>query len=270
MNILVTLDKKYLYPLTVMLKSLTKSNPHGCFEIYVAHTDLDNRDFRHISDCVDTERMRINPVQMHPELFKDAPLLKRTTYATYYRLIAFDYLPDTVDKILYLDPDICIINNLSSLYELDISEYSLAAAGHTYGWCELLNKLRFPFADGERYINAGVMLMNLKMMREKYSRDDIFDYIRRNKRHIYVGDQDVINGLYAGSMKIVDEMIYNLDEKTYRRFNRIINPYWIRNNTVIIHYNGKYKPWNPGYKGKLAQFFYEAENIQIGEVYAEK
>lgn len=45
MNILVTLDSNYVFPLTVLLKSLMITNSEGEFDIYVAHSSLTEEDF---------------------------------------------------------------------------------------------------------------------------------------------------------------------------------------------------------------------------------
>jgi len=48
----------------------------------------------------------------------------------YYRLLAFKFLPEELDRILYLDPDILVINPIDELYNMDIDNYLYAAAYH--------------------------------------------------------------------------------------------------------------------------------------------
>ena len=45
MNILVTLDSNYVFPLTVLLKSIMITNINNTFDIYVAHCSLTENDF---------------------------------------------------------------------------------------------------------------------------------------------------------------------------------------------------------------------------------
>jgi lipopolysaccharide biosynthesis glycosyltransferase len=48
----------------------------------------------------------------------------------YYRLLAYKFLPPDLERILYLDPDILVINPIRELYETDIDGYLYAAAYH--------------------------------------------------------------------------------------------------------------------------------------------
>lgn len=74
---------------------------------------------------------------------------------TFLRLFA-DIIPGIPEKILYLDTDTLIADDLSELYSADISEYELAAALDYYGHHFL----------GHNYFNAGVLLLNMKSIRE--------------------------------------------------------------------------------------------------------
>ena len=120
MNILVTIDSNYVMPLRVMLFSLMKSNPDRKFDIFVAHSSLTDSDFDKLRSAVDPDRTKIHSVAVPPELLSNAPVLKRITKETYYRLLAIDFLPEDVDRILYIDPDTLIIGDISSFYDVVI------------------------------------------------------------------------------------------------------------------------------------------------------
>lgn len=53
------------------------------------------------------------------QMFEKAPVSKRYPQEMYYRLLAPHLLPEPLEKILYLDPDILVINPLRSLWETD-------------------------------------------------------------------------------------------------------------------------------------------------------
>lgn len=73
---------------------------------------------------------------------------------TLLRLLA-DLLP-LPDKILYLDCDVMLCKNISLLYDIDVEDYEYAATTDHYG----------KFFINPRYINAGVLLFNMKKCRE--------------------------------------------------------------------------------------------------------
>ena len=268
MNILVTIDKNYLNPLLVLLKSIRISNPGTFFDIYVAHSSLEQSDFLEMERCMDLSRMVLHPVEIHDSLFEGAPTIRRlsTAKASYYRLLAIDFLPGNTKRVLYLDPDAVVINPLDKLYQMDLGDSLLAAAGHTTGVVELFNRARLGLKD--RYINSGVILMDIEAMRREYALRDIFRYIEKNsakKLKLLQGDQDVFNGLFGGRIAILDEKLYNLDEKTFRRFHRQIDLCWVRRNAVIVHYNGKHKPWKENYRGVLDGFYEETIRSEVIE-----
>lgn len=263
MNILVTLDSNYVGPLTVLLKSLMITNPENSFDLYVAHSSLTDEDFIKIRRATDPVRTRVHSVTVSPGILEHAPVLKRISKETYYRLLMMDYLPKDIDRVLYIDPDTVILRDISPLYNIDFKGKTLAAAGHTRSWVEGLNRIRFKNPKGVRYFNAGILMVNLEKLRRTVTSDMVFEYIRKNKRWLFLADQDVLNGMLGKDALMVDECIYNLDEKTVT-FNkdRVKNLKWVEENTVIVHFNGTYKPWKDGYKGILAPLYFKFRDAQ--------
>lgn len=261
MNILVTLDSNYIPHLTVMLRSLMVSNPNTAFDIYVAHAKLTDDDFDAIDKVIDKSRTTIHKKKLDDSMFANAPVLKRTSKETYFRLLVMDYLPDEVDRILYIDPDTVVINPLDKLYNVDFGDNLLAGAGHTKGFIERLNHKRLKMGKGSRYINAGVMMMNITLMKKTVTTGMIFDYISKNIKKLYLADQDVINGMFWDRTIGVDPRVYNLDEKTVKNAGIELYSGWIERNAVIVHFNGAQKPWKEKYKGVLAGFYFHYKNM---------
>ncbi len=264
MNILVTIDSNYVMPLRVMLFSLMKSNPDSRFDIFVAHSSLTDSDFEKLKSVVDLNRTNIHSVTVPPELLSNAPVLKRITKETYYRLLAIDFLPENVDKILYIDPDTLIIGDISSFYDTDMTDTLIAATTHVYGSLRHINLLRLGIPLSAEYINAGVMVMNIGLMRKEITTDKIFEFIHRNSRILFLGDQDVVNALYCKKTVTLDSKIYNCDEKTCRKYK--LTAQQVEETTAIIHYNGKFKPWKPEYKGILDVIWHKYANSLKEEI----
>ena len=261
MNILVTLDANYIRPLSVMLHSLVRSEPCPVFDLYIAHSSLTQEDIDSIFCGIDRSRFNVHPIRLSDDLNADAPVEDRITKETYYRLTAHEYLPQDIDRILYIDPETLILNPISALYGLDLDGYCFAAAGHTHGVVEDVNHLRLNMPENSRYINAGVLMMNLDELRHGYTSHELFKYIDENAEKLCLGDQDVINALYCTKTRYIDPGIYNLDEKTLLYIHR--SHEWVEKNCVIIHYNGKYKPWKEGYIGTLAYLWHREEEQML-------
>ena len=73
---------------------------------------------------------RLEPVLVDQSLFDSAPVTDRYPQEMYYRLLAAQLLPDTLDRVLYLDPDILVINSLQPLWNTPLGDDLFAAANH--------------------------------------------------------------------------------------------------------------------------------------------
>ncbi|MBQ9278615.1 MAG: hypothetical protein IJ224_08260 [Lachnospiraceae bacterium] len=104
----------------------------------------------------DNEIKCIDVTDIYNREFAGSP--NEQCYCSPYTLIRLfmDMLPDIPDKILYLDADIMFNRDIALLYNHDVSDYEYAAARDHYG-----KYLIYP-----NYINAGVLLFNMKKCRE--------------------------------------------------------------------------------------------------------
>lgn len=95
----------------------------------------------------------------------------------YYRLLSPLILPKELDRVLYLDPDILIINSLRPLWELNLDMKVFAATSHT-GLTEIANDINHVRLDTEHeYFNSGVMLIDLNAARKLVTSQDVFDCV---------------------------------------------------------------------------------------------
>lgn len=259
-NILVTLDEKYLSHLNVMLSTLIRSNPDCGFDIYLLHTSI-RQDALKPTEEILRNVGRLIPVQAHGLELDHAPTTSRYPKEIYYRIFAAKYLPDTLERVLYLDPDLVVNGSILPLYQMDMGDYYFAAASHTGTLLQIANTLRLDMEEGSPYINSGVMLMNLAFLRREQNFDDVFRFIQKRKNLLVLPDQDIISGLYGSRIYALDAFRYNMTERLYQMhapFEKRLDLDWVRKNSVIIHYCGKNKPWKDNYVGQLDVFYQEA------------
>lgn len=264
MNILVTLNSNYLDVLVVMLKSLAHSNKHKKFDVYVMNESLSIKDIEYLKENT-MKNINIIDLKVNDKELEKAPVTKRYPKEMYYRIFAAYYLPKKVKKILYLDPDLVVINKIDKLYNTNLDNYYFAAASHIWGILQTFNQIRLRMKTNNVYINSGVMLMNIKLLRETQNRDEVYRFIKKYKNKLMLPDQDVISGLYANKILPLDPYAYNMTEKLLNQkyFMPHISERWIKENSVIIHYCGKNKPWNKLYKGSLNKFYEFYDMIDI-------
>ena len=131
------------------------------------------------------------------------------------------------DKVIYLDTDLVIYNSLQELWDLDLTNYALAAVEDT----NATNNFQRPFMNSlSHYFNSGVLVMNLKYFREHHIEEKL-DELLNNCTWLFP-DQDVLNIVCNNQVLILDPK-YNSCVVTE-----------IVPNPVICH-GIPYKPWDP-------------------------
>ena len=258
-NLLVTIDRNYIGPLSVMLKSYIETNSGVTTNLYIAHSSLGEDEFTCIDEIAKSGDVRVHNMKITERWFSKIPVLERLPEESFYRLLAFHFLPEELDKCLYLDPDIIIHKSLQPLYDMALENNYIAASSHMRGYRNRFNKRRLALKKQDRYINSGIMLMNLEAIRRDFSLDGVLSCLEENVQKLLLGDQDMVNILFGRKTVFIPEEIYNLDERTYRYFSE--HKGWtldtVAEETAIIHYNGKCKPWLNGYEGELDVFYPE-------------
>ena len=260
-NLLFCVNQKMLGLMSACLKSLLRSGGYGYYDVFVLHSDLEEsiqrameRDFQ--------ERVTFHFLQVPEELFADFPETARYPRQIYYRLAAPLLLPRELDRILYLDVDVVVINSLRTFYEMDFESSYFVGCTHTREFLTKLNQARLQSDKAVAYINTGVLLMNLNVLRQVIRLEEISAYVREHEKALILPDQDILTALYGDKIKLVDSLRYNLSDRVLNFYNgshpkekRDVN--WVRRNTAIIHYCGRNKPWNEGYTGTLGVFYRE-------------
>lgn len=249
MNLLFSIDDGYLHQLMTTFYSIYIQHPNEIFNVYVLQSEpLKQEELldRFISNLGSSYQ----PVIIDDSVLNQMPEKRWWSKAIYYRLLAQEYLPEDMTRILYLDADILCINPFVDLYQLDIGDNLYAGASHsriTLDMTEIFNKLRLQNFESDRYINTGVLLMNLSAIRDTVSIDAINDYIEANYWLLMLPDQDIVNGLYGDRIYQLDDKIYNFDTRYSLIYNILSDGKWdsdeVINSTVFLHFCGKEKPW---------------------------
>lgn len=100
MNILVTLDSNYIYPLSVMLRSLAANCPGSRIDLYVVYASLTEDDFSRMESALGGSDHEVHRIKVDDAIFSGFPVLDRISKATYYRLLIGEILPQEIDRVL--------------------------------------------------------------------------------------------------------------------------------------------------------------------------
>ncbi|WP_283575808.1 glycosyltransferase family 8 protein [Limosilactobacillus pulli] len=246
MNLLFSIDDRFWRQMLTVLNSIRLNSQSCQIDVYViqsqklAHT-------KEIKQICELWGMHYHPIVIKDEEFDQAPVTDRYPKTIYYRLLAHQYLPKQLHRILYLDADVLCINDIGPLYDTDLDGCLYASAIHTglTGTTEVINKIRLQNFDADGYYNSGVLLMNLDLIRQRVHAEDIYEYIREHV--LLLPDQDVLNALYGKDIKTVPDQLYNFDARKGQTYETISfgewTLDWVIKHTVILHYCGRHKPW---------------------------
>ena len=177
---------------------------------------------------------------------------------TYFRLLIPELLP-SYDKVLYIDGDLIVKDDVSKLFNIDIGEnfiggaIDVAGAGTVNGFDEGQKKYykeKLRLKKIYLQVNAGVLIMNSKKFREKFTSKYLLEFAEAGQFQFQ--DQDVLNVICEDSIYWLDPAWnFFADEVTgYRGYIETFAPrdiYTAYRNAAkkpkIIHYAGNEKPW---------------------------
>ena len=250
-----------------MLVSLFVNNPAEDFHVYLLHSSIKEGEISDIDKFVKSYGHDLFEIKIDNAYFSDAPVVFHYTKEMYYRLLAYKFLPPELDRILYLDPDILVINPVREVYNTQLDGYLYAAAFHNVLSVTEINRIRLYPYKINAYYNSGVLLMNLDLQRNLIDEEAIYSFIEKNRTKLIMPDQDIINALYSSQIKCLDEKLYNYDVRYYKFYKMITNnacdmDYIIRN-TVFLHFCGKKKPWSKSYSGQFYALYKHYEKLAI-------
>ena len=230
--ILFCFDSCYATHAGVALYSLFVTNANQLFKIYVIGTEIGKRDLAKIANICKQFHCEFHFLSCDVSILNHLPETYHFNRSIYYRLFAADLVPE--EKCLYLDSDLIVMGDISSLIEINLSDFSLAAVKNKGCWDSKLLGLK----SEDQYFNSGVMVLNLEKWRELALGAKAIEFIQNNHSKLRFGDQDGLNAVIAGNWLRLDES-FNFQQKMVgERFFDESDP------PVIVHFTGSSKPWH--------------------------
>jgi len=191
---------------------------------------------------------------------------KELTYIGYIPLFIPDILPDKYKKVIYLDGDLMIEDDISKLwsYPNDVVLSAVQDTGIPYvsSWDGLYNYKELGLNKYEPYFNSGVMLINTEIWRQENITTRSLSYLRTNSINILHADQEVLNVVLSGQWRALD-LRWNVNqcmrstiwEERSREwqdtpFGKYLLPKRSKllDGASILHFTGPNKPWKNPYQ----------------------
>lgn len=216
MKIVMCSTKNWYIHLKTVIYALMKNNKVDKIYLFIEDDE--------ISYLKDERIEFINVNNLHEYITSDSPNYNtKYTKLSYLRCFFSKILNE--DKILYLDVDTLVVDNIQELWDLDLEDNVIAGVHESGEWNRHLNT----YGLNDTYINSGVLLMDLKKIR-KERLDDSMIYLLNNNKYAFP-DQDVINLVCRNRIHHLSN-VYNSSETT-----------GIVDNAKILHYIRGNKGW---------------------------
>ncbi|PVH25831.1 glycosyltransferase family 8 protein [Sphingobacterium corticibacter] len=221
----------YVPACTCLVSILESSNFKGSFHVICLLTEELNDEMRNSLAELIGPTNTLSFLNLAGKIADDIYVDEKYTVAANYRLLLPDLLPE-FDTIIYIDCDIIVRNDLAELFHsVDLTGHYMAGVFEATLDFQKEHMLAIG-CDPGKYINSGLLLMNLRELRQDNMSAKFLDALRFPG--LEFPDQDVINQLCAG--KIIG-----------------LPPYWNSIRTFFI----------PAYKDNFLQFYSEDDWINV-------
>lgn len=207
MNVLYTCDNNYVWLMGISMISLFENNVNedeiNVFLLGEKISEENQCHLTHISQQYDRRCIviQLENLDIPKELYS-----QRWPKSAYTRLYAGQLLPLNLHKVLYIDCDTIITGSLNKLWKLDENQYVVMGVKDCIS---KIYKKNIGLKSEDIYINAGVLLFNLNLLRDYDISIAISRFIDQYGKKISYADQDILNSIFKGKIGILSPE-YNL------------------------------------------------------------
>lgn len=165
-------------------------------EVYVFETSINKKNRERLYALTNQYHRKLHFIKM-PDVNAEMNLglkdvgKKGWFFNSYCKLYLDQLLPNTIEKVIYLDSDVLVVGDLTNLWNYDLKGKCAAAVvdclGEKYYNLLGLNK-------NSKYYNSGVILEDLNAWREQKIGDKVRKYIAENGGYVFFMEQTAFNG----------------------------------------------------------------------------
>jgi len=242
-HIALCADGAYLPHLGVAAFSLLLNNADKPLALTLVVSGADDADLRRLGSLAELFHVPVDLIELNPAAVAQLGASGHISTASYYRLFLPTLLPDTVERVLYLDCDLVVDGDLQPLLEIDLGDRPLAAAVDRV--VELTRREPSGDALDRRYFNTGVLMMDLAQWRRDNLHGRALEYARQAENPLQYADQDALNAVVDDEVRLLEPtwnyMVFtrlraDLQQGLDEAQAGVKRP-------AVIHFAGVAKPW---------------------------
>jgi len=251
-------DNNYAMPLAVTVRSaLENLGTNQKIALFIFDGGITESNKNKIIKSLKSENLNISWVQPDNALFTNLVLTRHLTPSCYYRLLITEFLPQELNKAIYLDTDMVVTGDLAEIWNIEIGEdYALAVQDDVDMYISMCDGLRnykeVGLCGDAKYFNSGLLVINLEKWRTDNIGAKVLEYIQQNKEYVR-NDQDGLNAVLAGKWRELhpkwNQMprIYDYPSWENSPFPEDVYQDMLEQ-PCIIHFTNTPKPWYAGVK----------------------
>lgn len=202
MNIMYTCDNNYVWLMGISAISLFENNKDiEELKVFLLGEGISRENKNELKRIGDQYGRVIEVIDVPKLNIPPALVSARWPLSAFTRLFSAVILPDDIDKILYLDCDTIISGDIS---EIDTIQFDGNIAMGVKDCISGTYKQNIGLDYESPYINAGVILFDIKALREVDINEKIEMYMNKYEKLINYADQDILNGMFKGRIGELD------------------------------------------------------------------
>jgi lipopolysaccharide biosynthesis glycosyltransferase len=245
------INSDYALPLLVMLTSLKEYLRSGYRPLlYLAHQGVNDTLLGAISQLIE-----MCPLGPSPENVAAIPRHAHFPRVAAYPLLLPELLPETLDRILFLDADLLVLDDLAKLWEISIGERVLGAVpdgaiplcGSPRG---VTKRGELGIPDDALYFNCGVMLIRLDQWRRREVTRRAYGYLQNAGRQLDFLHQEALNAILWDDWLPLESRWNLLGSLAGRPYERSGSGW---QDPGVVHFAGRFKPWRAPVGGPFYQ-----------------
>lgn len=242
-NIVIVSNEGYIQHAAVMLVSLFTMNKDKHFVIYLLTDGITNATEDKLREVCDAHQADLKVIKCRIDNLGDFPV-GQWKPIMYFKLLIPQLLPSTEKRCLFLDVDMVVHDDITSLYEWNLGDKVIAAAEDMPDCVAF--KPRLGLKDTDLCINSGVMVCDLEKWRLMEQKQPIMAYATNIISKI-VNEQDVIACYFKDKIALLP-IRWNMTTFYFNRCPKIFSKYlhgldWAKKYPGIIHFAAPIKPW---------------------------
>lgn len=237
----------YVPHAATMLKSLLANTPDAPLCVHFMHdAGFAANQRRLLESMLAAHGATLHCMDLSDGVPASVPLVSHYPAPAWFRVLLPELLPE-VERLLYLDVDLVVVDSLAPLWETDLEGNMVAAVTNVYAHEPAMTQaLGLP--EPSRYFNSGVMLMDLAEMRRERIGEQIFSFATAYPDLVRFADQDPLNALLHGR-RLHLPLRYNVQTPCYQPGLPLVvseaEVVAALASPAVVHFSSqKWKPWH--------------------------